>query len=33
MANVMLDFRQFLLGMSPVVPVFKVRVFTSDFRF
>ena len=32
MANVEY-FKWFLSGMSPDVPAFKVRVFTSDFRF
>ena len=27
------NFRQFIFGMSPDVPAFKVRVFTSDFEF
>ena len=34
MANVMLEILGgFLFGMSPDVPAFKVRVFTSDFKF
>ena len=28
-----INFRQFLFGMSPHVPAFKVRIFTSDFKF
>ena len=33
MANVMLEILEgFLFGMSPDVPVFKIRVFISDFN-
>ena len=27
------SFREFLFGMSPDVPAFKVHIFTSDFKF
>ena len=33
MANVIEIFRRLLFGMSPDVPAFKVRVFTSDLDF
>ena len=34
MANAMVEILDcFSLGMSPDVPAFKVRVFTSDFKF